>query len=63
MNDRTLVKTKIVQLRALREFHFANLTAACNISIVAVVLALARKGSGVVGASFGRGVCHLGEKD
>jgi len=32
-----------------------DLTAACNISIVAVVLALARECSGVVGAGFGRG--------
>ena len=34
---------------------FANLAAACNISIVAVVLALAREGIGIVGASCGQG--------
>ena len=49
MNDKMLVNIIFSNLN----MFFANLTAACNISIVAVVLALAGEGSRIVGASCG----------
>ena len=48
-----LVNNILSNLEQNVDMFFADLTAACNISIVAVVLALAGEGSRIVGASCG----------